>query len=180
MPSDSLSTFLERTRTRWGPLTSQLVASVCADLTALAHSSTEERWLAALHAERPAARELNRNPTHGFVLLAHSEPADLYRSPHDHGRAWVVYALQEGEMEIRTYARVEDARGQVRLVMRDTTRLRPGEARVYLPGDIHDTRCVAGPSILIRFTERDLKYEDQRERRVTRYIERDGVWTTPP
>ena len=38
---------------------------------------------------------------------------------------------------------------------------------VYLPGDIHDTRCVTGPALLFRFTERDLKREDKEERRVT-------------
>ncbi|MEY4576598.1 MAG: hypothetical protein RL701_1301, partial [Pseudomonadota bacterium] len=65
----------------------------------------------------------------------------------------------------------------VRLVKRDATPLRAGEARVYLPGDIHDTRCVSGPSLLFRFTERDLKKEDQEAHQVTRYVERDGVWT---
>jgi hypothetical protein len=88
----------------------------------------------------------------------------------------VVYALQRGEMEIGTYARVLDANGAVRLVQRDATLLRAGEARAYLPGDIHDTRCLRGPSLLFRFTERDLKQEE-REQRLTRYVERDGLWT---
>jgi hypothetical protein len=89
----------------------------------------------------------------------------------------VIYALQHGEMEIATYARVEDSDGRVQLVQRDSTLLRPGEARVYLPGDIHDTRCLSGPSLLFRFTERDLKKEDQEAHRITRYVERNGVWT---
>jgi hypothetical protein len=54
--------------------------------------------------------------------------------------------------------------------------VRPGQTKVFLPGDIHDTRCVSGPALLFRFTERDLKKEDQEERMVTRYVERDGVW----
>jgi hypothetical protein len=111
------------------------------------------------------------------VLLAHSEPTDLYRPPHDHGRGWVIYALQRGEMENATYARVEDSDGRVRLVQRDMSPLRMGEARIYLPGDIHDTRCVSGPSLLFRFTERDLQKEDQEAHRVTRYVARDGIWT---
>jgi hypothetical protein len=130
-----------------------------------------------LHQEAPASKELYRDAAHGFVLLAHSEPTDLYRAPHDHGRGWVIYALQRGEMEIGTYARVQDAGGRVRLVKRDVTLLHAGEARVYLPGDIHDTRCVAGPSLLFRFSDRDLKQEDREAHRVTRYIGRDGVWT---
>ena len=80
-----------------------------------------------------------------------------------------------GEMEIGTFARVEDAEG-VRLVQRDMTVLRAGEARAYLPGDIHDTRCLRGPSLLFRFTERDLRTEEL-EQRMTRYVLHQGTWT---
>ena len=41
-----------------------------------------------------------------------------------------------------------------------------------VPGDIHDTRCTAGPLLLFRLTSRDLKKE-----KVTRYAQRDGIWT---
>lgn len=180
MNSDALTTFIEQTRAVFGPLTTDMVASVRAQLERLAKTPGTERWLQALHEEVPASKELHRDGTHGFVLLAHSEPTGLYRPPHDHGRGWVIYALQRGEMEIGTYARVEEADGRVRLVKRDASPLRAGEARVYLPGDIHDTRCVSGPSLLFRFTERDLKKEDQEARRVTRYVERDGIWTVGP
>ena len=61
---------------------------------------------------------------------------------HDHGRGWVIYAMQQGEIEMGTYARVEDPDGQVRLVKRDSTLVRAGQVQVYLPGDIHDTRCM--------------------------------------
>lgn len=177
--NDALTTFLDHTRTTWGPLASRLAADVRAELARLMLTPSDEPWLQELLHDLPPSRELHRDPTHGFLLLAHSETTGLYRPPHDHGRGWVVYALQQGEMEISTYARVEDAKG-VRLVKRDTSLLRPGEARVYLPGDIHDTRCLHGPSLLFRFTERDLKREDLVEHRVTRYVERDGVWTVGP
>ena len=180
MNNDALGTFIEKTRAAFGPLTSELVAAVRTQLEQLTRAQSSERWLQALHEEMPAAKELYRDPAHGFVLLAHSEPAGLYRPPHDHGRSWVIYALQRGEMEIATYARVEEEDGRVRLVQRDSSLLRVGEARVYLPGDIHDTRCVSGPSLLFRFTERDLKKEDKEAHRVTRYVERDGVWTVGP
>lgn len=180
MNNDALATFIEQTSAAFGPLTTAMVASVRAQLERLAKAPLTERWLQALHEDPPASKELYRDGTHGFVLLAHSEPTGLYRPPHDHGRGWVIYALQRGEMEIGTYARVEDATGRVHLVKRDASSLRAGEARVYLPGDIHDTRCVSGPSLLFRFTERDLKQEDQEAHRVTRYVERDGVWTVGP
>ena len=180
MSNDALSTFIEETRANFGPLTTEMVASVHARLERLVKAPSTERWLQTLHEEALPSRELYRDTTHGFVLLAHSEPTDLYRAPHDHGRGWVIYALQRGEMQIGTYARVRDADDRVRLVKRDLSLLRAGEARIYLPGDIHDTRCVAGPSLLFRFTDRDLKKEDLEAHRVTRYIERDGVWTVGP
>lgn len=177
MARNALDTSMEGIQSAWGPLSSEVVAACRGHLEDLLHSSTTEEWLAALHKEAPASRELYRDPTHGFVLLAHTEPAGLYRPPHDHGRAWVIYAVQQGEIEMGTYGRQEAPDGSVRLVKRGSTRVRPGQVQVYLPGDIHDTRCVDGPALLFRFTARDLKKEDQEEHRVTRYVERDGAWT---
>jgi hypothetical protein len=161
----------------WGPLTTELADASRLHIEALAKASADEPWLAELHRDQPASRELYRDPVHGFVLLAHTEPAGLYRPPHDHGRSWVVYAVQRGESEMGTYGRVEGAEGKVRLVKRNATLVTPGMAQVYLPGDIHDTLCVSGPALLFRFTERDLKKEDQVDHQVTRYVQRDGVWT---
>lgn len=179
MNDPSLTAFVHETRRAFGPLASDMVAAVRAQLAALAAAPADEPWLAALHREAPASRELHRDPEHGFVLLAHTEPAGLYRPPHDHGRAWVIYALQRGAIEIGTYARVAEPDGSVRLVRRDASVLRPGEARIYLPGDIHDTRCLGEPSLLFRFTSRDLK-SDAEARAITRYVERDGAWTVGP
>lgn len=176
MNNDTLDTFIANTRAAFRPLTTELVATVRAELERLARAPSTEPWLRELHEAAATSKELYRDGTHGFVLLAHGEPAGLYRAPHDHGRGWVIYALQRGEMEIATYGRVEDADGRVRLVQRDTTTLRAGDARVYLPGDIHDTRCTSGPSLLLRFTERDLKAE-QEAHWVTRYVAGDGFWT---
>jgi hypothetical protein len=152
-----------------------------------------EPWLADLHKAQPASREMYRDPTHGFVLLAHTEPAGLYRPPHDHGRGWVIYAVQRGAIEMGTYARIEDGTGngnngsRAHLVKRDATVVHAGQAKLFLPGDIHDTQCLSesgqsgsglsGPALLLRFTERDLKQE---ARHITRYADRDGDWTTEP
>lgn len=174
--TNTLQTFANGIRSIWGPLTSELVAGSRQRLEALAAVSPMEPWLAELQRTAPENRELLRDPEHGFVLLAHTESAGLFRPPHDHGRAWVVYALQRGEIEMRTYGRVEEADGQVRLVQRDSTVLRPGQALAYLPGDIHDTRCLSDTALLLRFTERDLRVEDRIERRLTRYAQRDGAW----
>ena len=177
MLKNSLKKFTEGVSPIWGPLTSDLVAGSRQYLEELVKAPATEKWLATLHQQAAAYTELYRDPTHGFVLLAHTEPEGLYRPPHDHGRGWVMYAVQQGEIEMGTYARIEALDGSVKLVKRNSTLVRPGQVQVYLPGDIHDTRCTSGPALLFRFTERDLKKEDKEEHRVTRYVERDGVWT---
>jgi hypothetical protein len=175
--SNTLDTSIRGIKSVWGPLSSEVIAACRGHLEDLLQASPTEDWLAALHKDAPPNQELYRDPQHGFVLLAHSEPEGLYRPPHDHGRGWVIYALQQGEIEMGTYARLEQPDGRVRLVKRGSTRVRPGQVQVYLPGDIHDTHCLSGPALLFRFTERDLKKEDKEEHRVTRYVERDGAWT---
>ncbi len=177
MVRNTLEASMAGIRSVWGPLSTEGVAGCRAHLHTLVNASVTEEWLAALHREAPAGRELYRDPTHGFVLLAHTETAGLYRPPHDHGRSWVIYAVQQGEIEMGTWGRVQQPDGSVRLVKRGSTLVRPGQVQVYLPGDIHDTRCMTGPALLFRFTERDLKQEDAEEHRVTRYVERDGGWT---
>ncbi|HEX8262243.1 MAG TPA: hypothetical protein VF547_05155 [Allosphingosinicella sp.] len=179
MPSNALDRFIAGIRGDWGPISTQVVARCRQHLAELTLADPAEDWLTALREERPEARELLRDPTHGYMLLAHSERRGLYRAPHDHGRAWVVYGVQSGELEVGTYAKVADGAGQVRLVRRDMHVLRPGEARAYLPGDIHDTRCLSDTALLLRFTERDLRHEDRIERKLTRFVERHGEWTEP-
>lgn len=179
MTGNSLNAFTAAIRSAWGPISTELVTTCRLELEGLMRAGSSEEWLAALLAERPASRELYRDPAHGFMLLAHSENGGLYRPPHDHGRAWVVYGVQSGALEIRTYARVEGPSGETRLVLRGADIVEAGEARAYLPGDIHDTRCVTDTALIYRFTERDLRHEDQVERKLTRFVERDGRWTVP-
>jgi len=168
MTDNALEKFAEDIRAAWGPLTSDLIATVRGGLEALLRAPPEP-WLKVLRAERPANTELLRDPKHGFLLLAHTETAGLYRPPHDHGRSWVVYAVEAGEIEIATYARVRGPDGQVCLVRRGADILRPGEAKAYLPGDIHDTHCLTDFALLFRFTERDLRADEARGYPIARY-----------
>jgi hypothetical protein len=108
-------------RAQWGPLTSALVETCRLQIEALVKASPEEDWLAALLRDQPASRELYRDAVHGFVLLAHVEKTGLYRSPHDHGRARVIYGVQQGESEMGTYGRVEAPDGHAHLVKRNAT-----------------------------------------------------------
>ncbi len=151
-----------------GPLTTEMVARSRRLLEELARAPETEAWLAALLRDPPADGELYRDPEHGFLLLTHAEREGRYRVPHDHGRGWVIYAVQHGEMEMGSYARVIDANGSAYLVQRDVPRVRAGECRVYLPGDIHDTRCVSSDVLMLRLTSCDLKVEE-REGRMKRF-----------
>ena len=177
MARNTLEASIEGIRVAWAPLSTKVIATCQRHLEELVRAQPTDDWLAALHNDQPANREMYRDPQHGFVLLAHTEHEGLFRPPHDHGRGWVIYAMQRGEIEMRTYGRIENPDGTVKLVQRNSTVVRPGQVQVYLPGDIHDTRCVNGPALLFRFTERDLRKEDREEHRVTRYVERDGNWT---
>jgi hypothetical protein len=172
MTGTALDLFARHVGEAWGPLTTELVADCSARLTELLRAPATETWLADLRRELPESRELYRDPVHGFVLLAHTEAEERYRAPHDHGASWVIYGVLQGEMEMGTYARIENDRDGVHLVKRASTLVRRGEVQVYLPGDIHDTRCVSGPAIQFRFTARDLRQETS----MVRYTEAGGLW----
>jgi hypothetical protein len=179
MTTSSLDRFIAAVGQDWGPISTPVVAKCRQHLAELTLADPAEEWLTELHANQPAARELLRDCNYGYMLLAHTEERGLYRAPHDHGRAWVVYGVQSGELEVGTYAKLIDAAGKVRLVRRGTHVLRPGEARAYLPGDIHDTRCLSASALLFRFTERDLRHEDRVEQKLTRFVDQNGEWTVP-
>lgn len=179
MTMTTLDRFAATVSNAWGPLSSELISTCRNALGALTLADPSQPWLASLHDEKPASRELLRDPEHGFLLLAHTENEGLFRAPHDHGRAWVVYAVQSGALEVRTYGKTLRADGTTELVLRDETLLEPGTARAYLPGDIHDTRCLSSTALLFRFTERDLRYEDQVEHKVTRFLDGGGRWIAP-
>lgn len=56
-----------------------------------------------------------------------------------------------------TYGRIPIENGEQLLVQRDSYRVRQGESRVYLPGDIHDTKCISSSVLMLRLTSVDLK-----------------------
>lgn len=173
---NSLETFITSVKSVWGPLTTEIVEQSQTFLRDLTRASIAEEWLAELYRNPPEDKQLHRDPIHDFFLNAYVEEEGRYRVPHDHGAGWVVYAVQHGEMEMGTYARILNANGEIRLVRRDVQRMRAGDCAVYLPGDIHDTRNVSKSALLFRFTSCDLKKESK-EGRMTRYVQQNGVWT---
>lgn len=171
----SLDRFVNQVSSVWGPLRTPTVDAARAALEQLVRADPSQDWLASLHRAPPDDLELYRHPDRGFLLLAHAERRGRYRPPHDHGAGWVMYAVLHGEIEMGTYGVVSDAEGE-RLVRREVYRLHAGDVRVYLPGDVHDTRCVSDLVLMLRFTSCDLKRE-AKEGRLTRYVSRDGEFT---
>lgn len=167
MEQVALEKFVRNVRNLWGPPTDETVAAIQKQVDEFARAPFSPEWLNDLR-ESPEPRELYRDPDHGFVLVAYSEKRGLYRQPHDHGDGWVVYAVQSGETEMGSYGKIMTPEGELGVLRRDLSRLRTGESRVYLPGDIHDTKCVSESVLIFRLTSVDLKKE-AREGRMSRY-----------
>lgn len=170
MKLNSLERFITEIRKIWGPLNSDLIEKSQSLLEDLAKSSPTEPWLAELQKNIPGSQELYRDPNHGFMLLAHTEKEGLYRAPHDHGACWVIYAVQQGEMEMSTYSPIGHD-DKSRIVKREIYQVKAGQSRVYLPGDIHDTKCLSSSVLMLRLTSCDLKIE-LTEGRMNRYAKK--------
>lgn len=179
MGKDAVESFVEKVESSWGALTTELIETVRSEMEKLAKTPMSEKWMADIVNEQPEDRNLWRNPKdpkYGRMLLVHTEAAGRYRPPHDHGRSWVIYGMVRGEVDMGTWIRVDEPDGKFRLIKREPNRLLPGQVKVFLPGDIHDTRTIVGPATILRFTERDLIPEEREARRLKRYIQQDGVW----
>lgn len=73
MENNALKSSINAIKSSWGPLSTELIANSRRHLEELLKASPTEEWLAELHRDVPENKELYRDPTHGFVLLAHTE-----------------------------------------------------------------------------------------------------------
>jgi len=167
----ALETFVAGVREAWGPLSTEVVSRCRELLEDLARTELDEPFLDATSLDRELYRDAR-----GYLLLTHVEKGGRYRFPHDHGSGWVIYAVQSGEIEMSTYGRFVAEDGSVSLVKRESYRMRAGESRAYLPGDIHDTRAISDDLSMLRFTSCDLALEDA-EGRMTRYLPTGAICT---
>lgn len=112
--------------------------------------------------ERPV--ELFRDPGLGVIQMAHPYRPGHNSPPHGHGAGgWVVYGVQRGRVEIATYDRTG---GDPPLRLSRSEVLGPGQARVYLPGELHSTRMISGEgepeaAVVLRFLSEDLSKLDR-------------------
>lgn len=124
-------------------------------------TSDDPAWAAAVERVASGERkvELYRDPDHGFIQMAHQYRPGHGSPPHGHGEGgWVVYGVQRGRVEIATY-RPSGADPALRVDRAEV--LAAGEARAYLPGQLHSTRMVtgegaAGTAVVLRMLSEDL------------------------
>ncbi|MEQ2354136.1 hypothetical protein [Pseudoalteromonas piscicida] len=166
---NSLDKIVNDIKANWSGLNSNTTVTVRELLRELTQSPPHEPWLASIMRERLASKTLYQDLEYGFMLLVHAEEKGTYRPPHDHGAGWVFYAVQSGEMEMSTYKPITTASGETHLVSRGTDTLKAGDCRVFLPGDIHDTRCLTDNFVQYRLTSCDFK-EEKRSGRMIQYL----------
>ena len=125
----------------------------------LASTKPDDLWMAQLIAEAKPARELYRDPEHGFIQMGHVHKEGHGNKPHDHGPCWVLYGSYTGVTEITTYRRADNGQepGKAIVEKKDLHRLTPGVVYPYLPGEIHSTRAVQAPAVVFRFLSYDLE-----------------------
>lgn len=164
MQNTALENFIVQVKTAWSGLNTETVGAVRQLLINLTKAAADEAWLQQILQQKPAAQELYRDAEHGFILLAHTEEKGTYRQPHNHGAGWVFYAVLSGEMAMNTYQQVTTANGETHLVSRGTDVMQAGQCRVFLPGDIHDTKCLSEGFVQLRLTSTDFQKEMQEGR----------------
>ena len=163
----ALDTFVEATReairTRSDAREqAEAVTAAAADLVA------EDGWMEQLMdvAGTRARAELHYDdelghPEPGFVVKGSvTDPSEPTGGsvPHDHGAAWVVYAVYRGEMEQYRYGwEYDDDARNPRLVERAVFTQEPGDVLFLLPGEIHRTNLVGEePTWVVRIESQHL------------------------
>lgn len=145
----------------WPNITSTSIQPIALEVGAMSRDPDIQKYLKDVTRVAPHAIELHRNPQYGFVLLAYAETKGTYRAPHNHGDAWVVYAVVSGDIEMKSYSHSPAEDGADRLHMQSRELLSPGDVRVYLKGEIHDTRSLSGSAVVLRLTSTDLREEEK-------------------
>lgn len=152
----------------WEGLSMESIDKVKTTIKALATDPEFQKQLQLKNQELAQGLELHRDQASGFVLLAYSEGIGRYRVPHDHGNAWVVYAVVSGQVEMGNYFKSVLPNGYLQLIQKNHEKLNSGDTRIYYPGEIHDTKCLSDNAVILRLTSLDLR-EEERAGRMSRY-----------
>ena len=100
-------------------------------------------------------RELYRDATTDFRVLAHVQQPGKRGKPHDHGASWAVYATVKGFTRMTDWRRVNSDPERAVLEPIQTYDLEAGEAAFFGPHVLHSTEHPA-KTWVIRVTGTDL------------------------
>ncbi len=145
----------------WQNLSIEAIDKIKAEISGVSSDTEVQQYLNESTREFPKGIELHRDPTEGFILLAYPEARGTYRVPHNHGEAWVIYAVISGEVEMGSYINSPKLDGSNRLILKSKERLLPGNTRIYFSGEIHDTLCVSEDALVLRLASGDLREEEK-------------------
>ena len=92
------------------------------------------------------------HPEGGFLLMSGVQaPGKEAGIPHDHGTTWVVYGVYKGAIEQTkyrwSYPEIDRTSPEVKLV--ESWVQGPGDIAFFLPGEIHNTQCVADERTIV-------------------------------
>jgi hypothetical protein len=176
MKEDTMKTKIDATvtemRARWKNLTMDSIRDIQDLIKNLGQDPDVKGALQEATRDLPKGLELYRDPAEGYILLAYTEARGTYRMPHNHGDAWVIYAVVDGQVDMGCYFNATGADGSNHLVLKSQETLQAGDTRLYLPGEIHDTRCISESAVILRLTSLDLKSEEAGGR-MKRFVRED-------
>lgn len=166
--NNELNSFIAEAKDAWKTTSIETLLKARSLLEDLAKNEVIQKALQEKASSLLKGSELYKDEEYGFLLFAYSETKGTYRIPHNHGNAWVVYAVVSGVVEMGNYINLVEASGLSKLVLKNSDNLSAGDCRIYYPGEIHDTKSVSENTIILRLTSCDLK-EEERQGRMLRF-----------
>ena len=77
----------------WEDLNIDSIGKIRSTIGAMSSDPEIQSYLQEVTRELPKGLKIHRDTAEGFILLAYSESKSTYRAPHNHGNAWVIYAV---------------------------------------------------------------------------------------
>ncbi len=91
------------------------------------------------------------HPEEGFLLMCGVQRPGQDNLPHDHGNTWVVYGIYQGAIEQTKWrwSYPETDRTSPEIKHLESWVQGAGDIAFFLPGEIHNTHCVADELTLV-------------------------------
>ncbi|MBI3090588.1 MAG: hypothetical protein HYY96_07965 [Candidatus Tectomicrobia bacterium] len=128
----------------------------------LRHPSLVETYVKGEHI--PTGNVIYKDPDFGFMVLVHFFPKPMKSPPHDHGPCWVCYGVYRQSTDMGVYRRRDDGSRPEYCDLEESEHftLLEGQARAFLPYDIHHIQQHQPGAVVVRVTGRDLELVERR------------------